>query len=114
MRIDYCPTCNTRLDVRSSEQNRKLHALLGDIAKQKQWAGQWLSVEDWKRLMTSAWIRARGGHVRLIPSVDGQGFDVLYQHTSRLPKSDMIELIEYIMAWAADNGVTTHEPTQPA
>lgn len=106
MKIDRCPNCNHRLDVRSSEQNRKLHAVLGDIAKQKQWAGMWLTVEDWKRLVTSAWIRAKGGHVRLMPGIDGQGFDVLYQHTSRLDKSEMAELIEYATVWAIDNGVT--------
>lgn len=106
VRIDRCPHCNHRLEVRSSEQNAKFHAVLADIARQKQWAGQWLDVEDWKRLVTAAWIRATGGHIRVFPSIDGQGMDVLYQHTSRLSKRDMVDLIEYVMAWAIGNGVT--------
>ena len=56
-------------------------------------------------MMVSAWIRTRGGHVRLIPSIDGQGFDVLYERTSRMNKAEMIDLIEFVQAWAIDNGV---------
>lgn len=105
--IDRCPHCQSRLSARSSEQNRKLHALLGEIARQKQWAGIWLSTEDWKRLLTAAWIRVSGGQVRVLPSLDGAGVDVLYQHTSRLSKLEMSELIEFVQAWAADNGIET-------
>ena len=45
---------------RSTEQNARLHAMLGDIAKQKEWAGARRDIETWKRLMTAAWLRARG------------------------------------------------------
>ena len=110
MRIDRCPSCGTRLIQRSVEQNDKLHALLQDISEQKEWAGQRWDVEDWKRLITAAWIRARGEHVRMVPSIDGQGIDVLYQRTSRLSKSDMTELIEYATAWAVDHGVNLRGP----
>lgn len=96
---------------RSSEQNDALHALLQDIADQKEWAGQRLDVEDWKRLMTAAWLRATGQGVRVFPSIDGQGIDMLYQRTSRLSKQDMTELIEYCMAWAIDQGVNLRERT---
>jgi len=105
LRIDYCPQCNFRLDVRSSEQNSKLHALLQDIAEQKQWAGQRWDVEDWKRLITAAWLRARGDAATVIPAIDGKGFDVLYRKTSRMSKQEMSELLEYAAAWAIDQGV---------
>lgn len=98
-----------RLVQRTGEQNDKLHALLHDISQQKQWAGQWLDVEDWKRLMTAAWLRARGDSVRIFPSLDGQGVDMLYQRTSRLSKQDLSELIEYAQAWAVEQGVRLME-----
>ena len=112
MRIDRCPKCGERLEVRSGEQNDKLHALLTDIAEQKQWAGQWLSVEDWKRLMVSAWERANGRSARMFPSLDGNGFDVVYHRTSRMSKSELSELLEYAIAWAVQNDVKLNDETQ--
>lgn len=112
MRIDFCPQCGFRLDARSTEQNAKLHALLHDIAEQKQWAGQKLDVEAWKRLMTAAWARATGRNAEMYPALDGQGFDVVYRRTSRMSKSEMVELIEYATAWAVENGVRLHEPQE--
>ena len=108
LRVDRCPHCGKTLIQRSVEQNDKLHALLTDIAGQKQWAGQWLDVEDWKRLMTAAWLRASGHSVRVFPSIDGQGVDMLYQKTSRLTRRDMSELLEYVTAWAIDNEIHLH------
>jgi hypothetical protein len=109
MKIDKCPNCNANLTRRSGEQNDKLHALLQDISEQRQWAGQWLDVEDWKRLITAAWERAVGRQARIFPSLDGKGIDVVYQRTSRLSKEEMGELISYAEAWAVDQGVRLHE-----
>jgi hypothetical protein len=107
-KIDRCPKCAAVLVQRSHEQNDKLHALLQDIAEQKQWAGQWLDVETWKRLMTAGWERASGRSVRIFPAIDGQGVDMVYQRTSRMNKAEMIELIDYATAWAVENGVKLH------
>lgn len=107
--IDRCPHCGGTLVLRSLEQNDKLHALLSDIAQQKQWAGQWLDIEDWKRLMTAAWERANNRQARMFPSLDGQGIDVVYRRTSRMGKAEMIELIEYAQAWAVQNDVRLRE-----
>lgn len=109
MKIDYCPHCQGRLDNRSSEQNSKLHALLQDISEQKKWSGQTLDVEAWKRLMTAAWSRATGRRAELYPALDGVGFDVVYRRTSRMSKSEMIELIEYATAWAIEHGIRLRE-----
>jgi len=76
-----------------------LHALLTEIANSREWGGQRLEVEDWKRLLTAGWMRATGRGVKLVPAIDGQGFDALYQRTSTLSKSEMSELIDYIQAW---------------
>lgn len=89
--------------TRNLEQNAALHALLSEIALSKTWAGQSLSLEDWKRLLTAAWCRATGRGVKIVPSLDGQGFDAIYQRTSTLSKAEMSELIDYIQAWKAEN-----------
>lgn len=92
-------------EKRSLPQNSKLHALLGEIAKQKEWAGQRWDAEDWKRLLTAAWMRANGKQAHIIPALDGQGFDVLYRHTSQLSKAECSDLLEFVVAWAAEHGV---------
>ena len=92
-------------EQRNLSQNSKLHALLGDISAQKEWAGQKWDTHDWKRLLTAAWMRTKGSSARVIPAIDGHGFDVLYRHTSSLSKAEMSDLIEYVVAWCAQNGV---------
>jgi hypothetical protein len=109
IRIDRCPHCAGILRERSIEQNAKLHALLSDISTQKQWAGKWLDVEAWKRLMVAAWERSEGRGAEFYPALDGAGFDVVFRRTSRFNKSEMVDLIEYASAWAAQNGVELRE-----
>lgn len=104
-RIDFCPHCGGRLEVRSAEQNKRLHAILQDIAGQKQWAGHWLSSDDWKRLMVAAFERANKQGARVFPSIDGQGIDMLYRRTSRMSKQEMSDLIDFATSWALENEI---------
>lgn len=101
---------SVRPSKRSDAANARLHALLSDIAQQKQWAGQWLDVEDWKRLCTSAWLRTRNQSVRMLPAIDGQGIDILYQRTSELSGAEVSELMSFVEAWGVENGVEFKEP----
>ena len=94
--------------TRSLEQNAKLHALLSDIARVIVWAGSYRDVEVWKRLLTAAWLRARGEPIEMLPALDGHGVDIVFRRTSELTVPEMIELIEYIQAWAIDAGVQLH------
>lgn len=103
--IDKCPRCGAGLVVRTTEQNAKLHAVLQDISTQKQWAGQWLDVEDWKRLMVAAFGRANGNPPTVLPSIDGHGIDMIFRRTHRMSKQEMSELIEFATAWALDQGI---------
>jgi hypothetical protein len=94
-----------RPETRSDAQNRLLHACLGEISKSLEWAGKKRDIETWKRLLTAAWLRARGEGVEVLPAIDGHGIDVVFRHTSKLTKSECAELSEFVMAWAAQNGV---------
>jgi len=90
---------------RSLEQNAKLHALIQEIAQETEWVGKKQEVETWKRLLTAAWLRARGEPVEMLPAIDGHGVDIVFRRTSDLTVPEMIELIEYIQAWAVEQGI---------
>lgn len=94
-------------EKRSTDQNAKLHATLTEIAKTKEWAGQRWDVEVWKRLLTAAWMRARGERIMVVPALDGQGVDVVFRRTSSLSKAECSELLEFVMAWCVENDVET-------
>ena len=94
-----------REDTRSAAQNRLLHSRIGDIARQQMWAGKYRSTDVWKRLLTAAWLRARGEHVEILPALDGHGVDVVFRHTSELTRAECVELSDFIMAWGDENGV---------
>ena len=88
---------------RSGEQNKALHAALADIAAQVEHAGKKWDVLIWKRLLTAAWLRESGDQPQMIPAVDGNGFDVIYERTSKLTVKQCGELIEWVHAFGAEH-----------
>lgn len=90
---------------RSAEQNAKLHAMLADISKQVKHAGCKWDVLIWKRLCTAAWLREMGESATMIPALDGNGFDVIYEKTSKLGVKKCASLIEWVSAFGAENQV---------
>lgn len=96
--------------TRSSEANARLHATIADVARQVEWAGQKRDIEVWKRLLTAAWLRARGEHVEVLPSLDNRGVDVVFRRTSSLTGAECSELCEFIYAWGVEHGVRFTAP----
>lgn len=92
-------------ETRSLAENAMLHAILTEIAAQVEWAGQKRDAEVWKRLLTAAWLRARGEGVEILPALDGHGVDVVFRRTSSLTRGECAELIDFIQCWASENGV---------
>lgn len=88
-------------ETRNTAQNARLHARLTEIASRYEWAGRKREVEVWKRLLTAAWLRARGESVEVLPALDGHGVDVVFRRTSELTKAECGELMEFIDAWEA-------------
>ena len=86
-------------ESRNLEQNSALWAALTDISEQVVWHGQKYSPEDWKDIISAAW---RGE--RYAPGIGG-GVVALGISTSKLPKEDFSELLEYIYAWGTEQGV---------
>lgn len=99
-----------KLGTRSAEANARLHATIADVAKQVEWAGQKRDIETWKRLLTAAWLRARGESIEILPAIDGHGIDVVFRRTSSLTGKECAELCEFIYAWGVEHGVRFTAP----
>jgi hypothetical protein len=102
----YPVTVTAEAETRNSEQNKLLHALLGEIAAKVEWAGAKRDLETWKRLLVASWLRARGESIEVLPALDGHGIDVVFRPTSKLTKGECAELIDFVQAWAAEHGIT--------
>lgn len=95
-----------RLATRSDAQNRLLHSRIRDVARHlREWRGVPMDDEDWKRMLVAAWCRVHNEPARMVPALDGHGFEVLYRRTSKLSRAECADLSEYIMAWGAEQGV---------
>lgn len=86
-------------ETRSDAQNRRLWAMLADIAAQVDWYGQKLTSEEWKCVFSSAMKREK-----VVPGIDG-GFVVCGQSTSKMTRAEMSEMQCLMEAFGADKGV---------
>lgn len=90
---------------RSLAQNDRLWAMLTDISTQKQHCGRKYTPDQWKILM----MHACGREVQFLPSLDQSTFIPWGQSSRDLSKQEMTELIEFMLAWGAENGVVFHD-----
>ena len=88
--------------TRNREINAALHATLGDISEQVEWAGRKWDIETWKRLLVAAWARASGEPVVMLPALDGAGVDIVFRRTSQMTQAEMRDLMAFIDAWSAE------------
>ncbi len=100
-----------RPETRSDAQNRLLHALFGDVAKQALWMGASRTPEQWKLLFVSGHAIATKLGADMVPGLEGE-FLNLRESTARMSKARMASLLEYVMAWALDHGVELREARQ--
>jgi hypothetical protein len=95
---------------RTNEQNEKFHAIIGDIAKEAQHLGAKWDAEDWKRLLVDEFWKQQGITAgRVIPNLSGDGIVQLGMQTSKFDKHQASEFVEFLQAWAANNGVTLND-----
>lgn len=90
---------------RTLPQNDRMWAMLTDIASQKEHAGRKYSPDQWKVLF----MHACGREVQFIPALDNGTFIPWGQSSSDLSKQEMTDLIEFMLAWGAENGVHFHD-----
>lgn len=105
MASDTRLTLEIRPEKRSDAQNRRLWAMLADIAAQVEWHGKKLGAEDWKAIFTAS-LRS----MNVVPNLDNTGFVVLGQSTSKMTKAEMCELQTLMEAFGAEKGVRFRAP----
>jgi hypothetical protein len=102
----------TRIEFKASKrslpQNDRLWAMLTDVAEHMRPLGKDFTTEEWKLLFMHAW----GKEIRFLPGLDQKTVVPIGQSSSDLSKQEMTDLIEFIFAWGAENGVTFPEPSE--
>lgn len=101
--------CTVRPETRSTAQNARLWAMLGDVSKQVDWYGKKLSPDDWKHVFTAGLRK-----LDVVPNLDGTGFVALGMHTSRMSVREMGDLIELMSAFGAYRRVKWSDPALAA
>lgn len=91
--------------TRTLDQNAKFHALCGDVAKSGiEWMGKSRTAQQWKVLFVSGHAIATGIGADVVPGLEGE-FVNIRESTAVMSKKRGASLIEYVQAWAAENGV---------
>jgi len=110
--IDAAPSgyvCEIKERTRTNDQNALLHSLLSDISKQKDYAGKKRSLDDWKAIMVSGHRMALNEAGEVVPGINGE-FVQLRRSTAQMGVKELGSLIDFISAWASDNGVKLKAP----
>jgi len=89
---------------RSTDQNRKLWAVLRDVSEQVEWYGRYLPDHAWKDIFTAALERQD-----IVPGIDG-GYVMVGGRTSKMNKARFAELLTLIDAFGIDHGVKWSDP----
>lgn len=95
--------------TRTLEQNKKMWAMLGDIARQIPWIVndrvQMMTAEEWKDVLTAS----LAGELRVARGLDG-GIVLLGLRTSRMTIRRMTLLIELMLMFGSERGVVWSDP----
>jgi hypothetical protein len=99
-----------RPPARTLPQNRKMRAMLTDVATQKLHAGRRYDEDTWKLIFMSE----LGIKVDFVPSLDNSTMIPIMPRSSELSVEKMSGLIEIMYAWGAENGVKWTEDSPKA
>jgi hypothetical protein len=95
--------------TRSLDQNAKLHAMFSDIARQATFHGKMRTAAQWKVIFISGHAMATGSGADIIPGIEGE-FINIRESSAHMGVKRLNSLIEYVMAWGADNEIRWSEP----
>jgi hypothetical protein len=90
--------------TRTVRQNAMLHSLFSQIAKQAEFHGRRLTAIQWKTLLVSAHAVATGIGTDMVPGLEGEWVNIR-ESTAQMGVKRLNSLIEYTLAWAADNDI---------
>ena len=105
----------TRVEFKASKrtlpQNDRMWAMLTDVSQQATHYGQKFKPEIWKVLFM---VACSEDTIQVVPTLDGTGLLSLGRSSADLAVDEMSDLIEFIFAYGAENGVKFNEPEQVA
>jgi len=93
-----------RLDEpkRSLDQNAKFHAMLTELTAQKPTLnGVKMDADSWKLVL----LQALGTEMRMLPTLDGDGWFPMGHRSSRLSVRQFSDLVELLYAYGAKEGI---------
>jgi uncharacterized protein YggL (DUF469 family) len=96
-------TLELRERTRTDEQNDALHGLIDQIIRQRP---EHNGIRMDKALYKAAFMQALGEEIRFLPTLDGKGVFPIGLSTSKLSVSRFAELMEFVLAWCAEEGIT--------
>lgn len=104
-------------ESKSRAQEKKFHAMIGDIANQVRVFGKQYSAEIWKALLVDSFEqdkRESGEPLthpgRLVPSMDGGRLVSIRPSTTKFRKTEAVEFIEFLYCQGNEMGVAWSEP----
>ncbi len=95
---------------RSLPQNDLMWSMLTEVAAQAEHFGRKYTPDIWKLLF----MDGLGRETKFVPALGGTTVVPIGQSSSDLSRQEMGELIDFIDAWAAQNGVIFHGPHERA
>lgn len=99
-----------KLETRTDRQNRLLHALFADIARQAEFAGKKRSAEQWKQILVLGHGIATKEECEIV-QIEGEAV-ALRESTAKMTKRRMASLLEYVIAYAATEGIELRDSRQ--
>lgn len=99
-----------KLETRTDRQNRLLHALFADIARQAEFAGKKRSAEQWKQILVLGHGIATKEECEIV-QIEGEAV-ALRESTAKMTKRRMASLLEYVLAYAATEGIELRDSRQ--
>jgi hypothetical protein len=103
---------------KSREQEKKYHAMIGDIARTVEIGGRHYDTEVWKARLLDEFSRemARQGTPldhpgRIVMSLDGQRCITVRPSSAKLRKRESSDFIEFLFATGTDLGATFSDPS---
>jgi len=111
--VNKAPT-GTRVEYkdprRTTTQNDRFWAMLTDVARQHRINGKNYSTEAFKIMFLTAYAEETGREIKCLPALHRTGMIPSGRSSSDLSVKEMSELIEWILAWGAENGIVWSEP----
>lgn len=110
------------LTIKSREQERRYHAMIGDIARQYEHCGKRWHQDDMKRILIDQFKRDTHkdpdiaplwhgmGQVEIAPAFDGSGVVMLGVQSKKFPLRLAINFIEWLYALGAELNIKWTEP----